>query len=56
MVPRQGRPLQNWKIFLRNHVEEIASIDLFVVPRIAWDGVLKPRHFSGREISGEDGP
>ena len=25
MVPRQGRPLQTWKIFLRNHVEEIAS-------------------------------
>src|SRR5580693_7854697 len=36
MVPRQGRPLQSWKIFLRNHVEEIASIDLFVVPTIAF--------------------
>jgi transposase InsO family protein len=36
MVPRQGRPLQTWKIFLRNHVEEIASIDLFVVPTIAF--------------------
>jgi hypothetical protein len=34
MVPRQGRPLQTWKIFLRNHVEEIASIDLFIVPTI----------------------
>jgi hypothetical protein len=31
MVPRQVRPLQTWKIFLRNHVEEVASIDLFVV-------------------------
>ena len=32
MTPRQGRPLQTWKSFLRNHAEEIASIDLFVVP------------------------
>src|SRR6202040_1154770 len=36
MVPRQGRPLQTWKIFLCNHVEEIASIDLFVAPTIAF--------------------
>src|SRR6202022_1049076 len=36
MVPRQGRPLQPLKIFLRNPVEEIASIDLFVVPTIAF--------------------
>ncbi len=36
MVPRQGRPLQTWKIFFRNHVEEIASIDLFIVPTIAF--------------------
>jgi hypothetical protein len=36
MVPRRGRPLQTWKSFLRNHVEEIASIDLFVVPTIAF--------------------
>jgi HTH-like domain len=28
--------LQTWKSFLRNHVEEIASIDLFVVPTIAF--------------------
>ena len=30
------RPLQTWKSFLRNHVEEIASIDLFIVPTIAF--------------------
>jgi hypothetical protein len=30
MVPRQHRPLQTWKTFLRNHREGIASIDLFV--------------------------
>jgi transposase InsO family protein len=37
MVPRRGRPLQTWKTFLRNHVEGIASIDLFVVPTIAFE-------------------
>jgi hypothetical protein len=31
MVPRQDRPLQTWKTFLRNQMEGIASIDLFVV-------------------------
>ena len=36
MVPRQGRPLQSWKTFLCNHGKEIASIDLFVVPTIAF--------------------
>jgi len=39
MVPRQGRP-HTWKIFLRNHVEEIASIDLFVVPTICFSEML----------------
>jgi hypothetical protein len=33
MVPRLDRPLQTWKTFLSNHMEGIASIDLFVVPR-----------------------
>ena len=37
MVPRQDRPLQTWKTLLRNHAEEIASIDLFVVPTIAFE-------------------
>ena len=36
MVPRQGRPLETWKTLLRNHMGEIASIDLFVVPTIAF--------------------
>ena len=34
MVPRRDRPLQTWKTFLRNHMEGIASIDLFVGRRI----------------------
>jgi len=36
MVPRRDRPMQTWKTFLRNHMEGIASIDLFVVPTIAF--------------------
>jgi hypothetical protein len=36
MVPRRDRPLQTWKTFLRNHMEGIASIDLFVVPTITF--------------------
>jgi transposase InsO family protein len=37
MVPRQGRPLQTWKTFLRSHAEGIASIDLFVVPAVTFE-------------------
>jgi hypothetical protein len=37
MVPRRDRPLQTWKTFVRNHMEGIASIDLFVVPTIAYE-------------------
>jgi hypothetical protein len=40
MVPRQGRPLQTWKTFLRNHAEGIASIDLFVVPQLHLSSYL----------------
>src|SRR5262245_19945659 len=36
MVPRSDRPLQTWKTFLSNHTEGVASIDLFVVPTIAF--------------------
>jgi hypothetical protein len=37
MVPRPDRPLQTWRTFLSNHMEGIASIDLFVVPTIAFE-------------------
>ena len=37
MVPRQGRPLQTWKTFLRNHAEGSASIDVFVVPTVTFE-------------------
>jgi hypothetical protein len=36
MVPRRDRPLQTWKTFLRNHMDGVASIDLFVVATIAF--------------------
>ena len=36
MVPRRDRPLQTWKTFIHNHAEGLASIDLFVVPTIAF--------------------
>ena len=41
MVPRRDRPLQTWKTFLRNHMEGIASIDLFVVPTIAFQQLTR---------------
>src|SRR5271157_1671330 len=31
MVRRRGTPSQTWRSFLRNHVEGIAAIDMFVV-------------------------
>src|SRR5262249_41231614 len=45
MVPRRDRPLQTWKTFLHNHMEGIASIDLFVVPtkrrQLLWFAVTR---------------
>ena len=37
MVLRRDRPSQTWKTFLHNHADGIASIDLFVVPTIAFE-------------------
>ena len=37
MVRRRGPPSQGWKTFLQNHADGIASIDLFVVPTIAFE-------------------
>jgi hypothetical protein len=41
MVPRQDRPLQTWKTFLRIHVEGMASRDAGdpVEAAIAYDAV-----------------
>src|ERR1700732_4242009 len=37
MVPRPDRPVQTWKTFVRNHMEGIAAIDVFVVYTFAFE-------------------
>src|ERR1700754_1478344 len=37
MVKRRGPPSQEWRTFLRNHVPDIAAMDLFVVPTIGFE-------------------
>ena len=47
MARRRRPPSQGWKTFLRNHVDGIASMDLFVVPTISFRllyGFLILRH------------
>jgi hypothetical protein len=49
---RRSPPSQGWRIFLRNHTDAIASMDLFVVPTISFRllyGFLILRH-SRREL------
>jgi hypothetical protein len=36
MARRRAPPSQGWKTFLRNHVNGIAAIDLFVVPTLSF--------------------
>ena len=36
MVKRRGPPSQGWSTFLRNHLPEVAAMDLFVVPTISF--------------------
>ena len=36
MAKRRRPPSQDWKTFLRNHADGIASIDLFVVPAFSF--------------------
>jgi hypothetical protein len=36
LVKRRGPPSQGWSTFLRNHLPEVASMDLFVVPTIGF--------------------
>jgi len=40
MAKRRRPPSQGWKTFLRNHADGIASIDMFVVPRISFSTTL----------------
>ena len=37
LVKRRGPPSQGWSTFLRNHLPEVAAMDLFVVPTIGFD-------------------
>ena len=36
MVKRRGRPTQNWKTFLRNHLKETVAIDFLTIPTITF--------------------
>jgi hypothetical protein len=37
MVKRRVSPSQGWRTFLRNHAQDIAAMDLFIVPTIGFD-------------------
>jgi transposase InsO family protein len=37
MVKRRWPPSQRWRTFLHNHAQDIAAMDLFVVPTIGFD-------------------
>ena len=37
MVKRRGPPSQGWRTFLRNHAQDIAAMDPFVVRTIGFD-------------------
>jgi hypothetical protein len=53
MARRRQPPSQGWKTFLRNHVDGIASMDLFVIPTISFRllyGLLILQH-SRRQFS-----
>lgn len=36
MIKRKGPPSQSWRTFLRNHMDGIASLDMFVVPTLGF--------------------
>jgi hypothetical protein len=47
MARRRRPPSQGWKVFLRNHADGIAAMDLFVVPTVSFRllfGLLIVRH------------
>jgi transposase InsO family protein len=54
MVRRRRLPSQDWKTFLRNHIDGIASLDLFVVRTISFKllyGLVILRHARRRLIT-----
>jgi hypothetical protein len=40
MMRRRGPPSQTWRIFLCNHAEAIAAIDLCVVPTLTFAWIM----------------
>ncbi len=36
MIKRHGRPTQNWRTFLQNHLHETAAIDFLTVPTVTF--------------------
>jgi len=54
MIRRRRPPSQGWKTFLRNHIDGIASLDLFVVRAISFKllyGLVILRHARRRLMS-----
>ena len=54
MIRRRRPPSQGWKTFLRNHIDGIASLDLFVVRTISFKllhGLVILRHARRRLVS-----
>jgi len=41
MIERRRPPSQGWRVFLRNHAPDIAAMDLFVVPTISFDLLVR---------------
>jgi hypothetical protein len=37
MVKQSGPPSQGWNTFLRNHLPDIAAMDLFVAPTLGFN-------------------
>ena len=55
MAKRRRPPSQGWKTFLRNHADGIASIDMFVVPRISFRLLYALAAFAARaSMAGRD--
>jgi hypothetical protein len=53
MARRRAPPSQGWKTFVRNHVDGIAAMDLFVVPTVSFRllyGLLVMRHCRRRIV------
>jgi hypothetical protein len=50
MVKRRGPPSQGWRTILQNHAQDIAAMDLFVVPTIRFDLLYAIVRLDRREL------